>query len=378
MFYLVCKNFPRNFGFFQWNQLSTLSRKPLSSTVKIDAEKNLVSFTVNYLVKKLGFPPERAALVSKSTNFQTPEKPDSVILFLKDEGFTHDQIQLLIKEYPRFILCDPKKTLLPKIEFFRSLGFPDVEITETLCARPEILKRSLKKQLKPSFEFLKDLFSLAGKTLIPLKWYTTALCSEFQTCLVPSVEILREFGVPDNHIVTFLKIKSKTFPLSGNKFRKIVEEVKDMGFNPSRMNFVVAVHIVRGFKKSSWKKKVEVYKKWGCSEAEILEAFGKYPWCMALSDDKIMAKMEFLVSKFGLSPSDVLRQPKVTNFSLQHRIFPRSVIYQALSKKELVPKDFRFWIFLEVSEEKFLQRFVEPFQDEAPELLALYQKALPL
>ncbi|KAI8020282.1 hypothetical protein LOK49_LG04G03857 [Camellia lanceoleosa] len=82
-------------------------------------------------------------------------------------------------------------------------------------------------------------------------------------------------------------------------FRRIVEEVDKMGFNPCKLNFVLAIHLLKSISKSTWGKKVEVYKKWGWSEDEILEAFGKHPVFIIVSENKIMRVVDFFVNKIG-------------------------------------------------------------------------------
>jgi len=50
---------------------------------------------------------------------------------------------------------------------------------------------------------------------------------------------------------------------------------KENGFYPAEFNFTLAVHALRAMSKSTWMKKVEVYKKWGWSDNEVLVAFRK-------------------------------------------------------------------------------------------------------
>ena len=54
-----------------------------------------------------------------------------------------------------------------------------------------------------------------------------------------------------------------------------MEEVKERGFNPSRLMFALAVFTLRAMSKSTWERKVNVYKKWGWFEDEISLAFRK-------------------------------------------------------------------------------------------------------
>ena len=73
-----------------------------------------------------------------------------------------------------------------------------------------------------------------------------------------------------------------------------------MGFNPSTMKFAKALHVLQAMSKSTWERKVNVYQKWGLSGDQICLAFRRNTWCMAVSEDKIMRVMEFLVNKMGM------------------------------------------------------------------------------
>ncbi|CAL5415677.1 unnamed protein product [Camellia sinensis] len=130
-----------------------------------------------------------------------------------------------------------------------------------------------------------------------------------------------------------LKFMPRAFNSTSDRFRKIVNEVNKMGFNPSKLNFVLAVHAFKSMSKSTWGKKVEVYRKWGLSEDDILVSFGKYPWCMIASEHKIMRVMDFFVNKMGWESSLVARSPWFISMSFEKRIVPRCAIYQVLCRK---------------------------------------------
>ncbi|XP_059654570.1 uncharacterized protein LOC132301323 [Cornus florida] len=95
--------------------------------------------------------------------------------------------------------------------------------------------------------------------------------------VIPNIEAMREIGVPESNIVAFLTKQPQAFTPNANRFKEIVEEEKKMGFNPTKMMFGAAIHAMRGMSKSNWEKKVEVYKKWGLFEDEMLVAFVKHP-----------------------------------------------------------------------------------------------------
>ncbi|KDP26009.1 hypothetical protein JCGZ_21042 [Jatropha curcas] len=146
-----------------------------------------------------------------------------------------------------------------------------------------------------------------------------------------------------------------------------------MGLNPLVLNFVVAIHAIRGFSKSTWEKKIDIYKKWGWSKEESIMAFGKHPWCMMASEKKIMAMMDFYINKMGQDSSYIAQSPVLLSLSLEKRVMPRCSVLKFLWSKRLIRPANLLWPLL-ISEERFLCKFVTPYEEEAPHLLKLYQQ----
>ena len=76
---------------------------------------------------------------------------------------------------------------------------------------------------------------------------------------------------------------------------------------------------MRAMSKSTWEKKVEVYKKWGWTEDEILVAFNKTPWCMKASEDKINDVMDFFVNELAWQSSFVAWWQGIISMSVERR-----------------------------------------------------------
>ncbi|XP_058209230.1 transcription termination factor MTERF9, chloroplastic-like [Rhododendron vialii] len=354
--------------------------RPFSSSLaSTDQTPNRHSFTVNYLINSCGFPLEKAITASKLLNFETPEKPDSVIAFFRNHGFTNTQASNIIRNAPQVIVYNPEKTLLPKLEFFKSKGFSSADVVKILSKTPDLLRKSLENQIIPVFYFLKDLIGSEERTLSAIKRFAgRPLLVDLESRMAPNVDILREVGVPDVKVAFLLTRQPRTFMTRCDRFRQIVEEVKGMDFNPLRFNFVVAVHAMNSLSKLAWEKKFEVYKKWGLSENEILVAFGKYPWFMTKSEDKITRVMDFLVNKMGLDYLLVVKYPLFLSLSFEKRIVPRCVVYRALQAKGLIKKPNISIKMLKSTEMWFVQKVVNLAKEEAPELLKLYEEKLAL
>ncbi|KAL7210411.1 hypothetical protein ACSBR1_031882 [Camellia fascicularis] len=163
-----------------------------SSSSSLKTIPNQHSFTVNYLINSCGFPLERALSASKYVNFETPHKPDSVLAFFENHGFTKTQISILVRKLPPVIVCDPEKTLLPKLEFFKSKGVSSTDVAKILSSSPAVLKRSLENHVIPSFNFLKKLMGSEAATISAIKRSGRLLLLDLQIDVAPNIEFLRE------------------------------------------------------------------------------------------------------------------------------------------------------------------------------------------
>ncbi|THG21752.1 hypothetical protein TEA_028411 [Camellia sinensis var. sinensis] len=330
------------------------SSLPLKST-----SSNQHSFTVSYLIDSCGITPEQAQSASRYVNFKSPDRPNSVLTFLKNHGLSKTQISNVARKVPAILSYDPKKTLLPKFEFLYSIGISKADLAKAITAGPAVLKRSLENQIIPSFNFFKALLHSNTKFITAFKRYPEILTIDHKAVTIPNIEIMRQHGVPESKVVFLLTNQPRLFTVKPEEFKKTVNEVKEMGFDPSKLHFVLAVHALRSMRKSTWQRKVEVYGKWGWSEEQTIQAFGKNPWCMMASEEKIMAVMDFYVNTMGWESSRIARRPKFVSLSLEKRIVPRCSVVQVLLSKGLIDKKrLRLATLLESTESSFLEKFV--------------------
>ncbi|KAG7991375.1 hypothetical protein I3843_02G071800 [Carya illinoinensis] len=313
---LLLPSFCTQTGFLQ---CPSLSLKYISST--FDQQP----FVVSYLINTLGLSLEVVVSASKYVSFETPKKAKSILN--------------LVRRLHTVLLSDPNKTILPKIEFFASKGISSCDLAKMLSGCPDILKRSIGKQIILSFDFFKYFLQYEDKIVQAIKRFLVMLLFDLETYMVPNINTLRE-----------------------NRFREIMEEIKEMGFNPLRLKFAIAVVAFRAMSKSTWESKDEVF-----------VAFKRHPWCMMASKDKIMGVMGFFVNKMSLKPSVVFKRQSLVSLSLKKRLIPRGFGYSSFSKG-LVKKDIGISLLFRCLDEMFLRKFVMPHKEEASKLLKLYRE----
>ncbi|XP_071723082.1 uncharacterized protein [Rutidosis leptorrhynchoides] len=213
------------------------------------------SFTTAYLINSCGLSPQSAQSATKHVNFESSRNPDSVIEFLKKNGFSKTQITTLIRKYPRVLLCNSDKTLLPKLEFLRSKGFTDDKLTRSITGYPHVLHYSLEKQIIPTFEFLSDFLKSEEKACMVLQRYVRVLRLDTEKQVVPYINTLRESGVPESNIAFLIWNQPRMIGIGLDRLKEVVQEVKKLGFNPVRMSFVVAAHAFFAMSQSTWERK---------------------------------------------------------------------------------------------------------------------------
>ncbi|KAE8727595.1 Peroxin 6 isoform 1 [Hibiscus syriacus] len=179
---------------------------------------------------------ESAIAVSEKIQFQSPERPDLVLALLRNYGFSKTNNSNLIRKRPWLLLSHPHNILLPKLEFFRSIGLSSSELARTLSSETTLLTRSLENKIIPTYEFLKSVL----------------LSDEKEDCYCLETHYMR------------------------------------------KSTLVLAIHALsRKGNKLIWDKCFEVYKRWGWSKDDILSAFRKQPHSMMLSETKITKTMDY-------------------------------------------------------------------------------------
>ncbi|CAK7351295.1 unnamed protein product [Dovyalis caffra] len=334
------------------------------------------SFTVSYLVNKCGFSLKSALEASKHVDFESPDKPDSVLEVFRNHNFSKDHILNLVRRHPAVLLSKPHKTLLPKLEFFQSKGFSSPDVIKIMSSNPWIFRYSLEKHLVPAFDFFENLLQSDAVAIKAIKRAPYILNHNVES-MARIVDVLRDNGVPKKNIALLVRSKPSIMISNLEDFKKLIQEVTLMGFHRSKSQFVVAIIALRSMSKSTWDKKLDVHRRWGLSQEEILAAFVRYPCFMEVSEEKTMRVMDLFVNKLGWESSYLVKNPSISSYSLEKRLLPRALVLQFLVSKGMVEKSFRSLAFFITPEIKFKQRFIDNHA-ESTQILKFYKEKLDL
>jgi mTERF domain-containing protein len=187
-------------GFFIVKLFTSIGSLPESNQKPEEEEK--LSFAVSYLVNSCGLSTKSAIFASQSQRvlFQSPQRPDTVLNLLKENGFSNAQISQIVRIHTPVLLSDPEKTLLPKIEFLLSIGVSSSDLLILASSNPFLLKINLKRRLIPCYDFLKSVLVVDEKVLKTFKRSPQACLGDVTNTMAPNISLLRQLGAPPSAI----------------------------------------------------------------------------------------------------------------------------------------------------------------------------------
>ncbi|KAL6217279.1 hypothetical protein ACLB2K_010496 [Fragaria x ananassa] len=248
---------------------SHFGRRFISSSIIPAAQDNP---TLSYLIRSCGLSPKAATLAAHKVQLRSLEQPNSVLALLREYEFSDTQISTLVRRRPQLILANAKKTLLPKLEFFCSIGMSRLDLAKIMTYNPNLLTRSLENSLIPCYNFLKSVVISDVKVVLTLKQNSCIFLENLSKNVEPNIRLVTELGMPHSALARFIACFSKIVTRKPEFFSQLVRQVAEMGFDPGNVNFVQAM-VVLSWKKTTWRHKEEAYRRWGWSDNDILSAF---------------------------------------------------------------------------------------------------------
>ncbi|KAK7304998.1 hypothetical protein VNO77_42896 [Canavalia gladiata] len=332
------------------------------------------TFTVSYLINSCGVSPALAMKLSNRVHLKNPDIPNAVLDLLNNYGLSKTHVAKLVEKNPSVLIANAEKTLLPKLKFFHSIGVFDSDMPRILLGNPLILARSLEKCIIPRYEILRGIVLHNEKVVSILRKAPLSFTyCHIRNNVVPNIEILRQCGVPQASISILMVHFSRVVYMKHSKFVEAIKAVEEIGFNPLKITFVLAVQVLLTLSKAKRELRFQLYEGWGWDREMTLQAFRKFPNFMKLSEEMFTKKMSFLVKDMGLLSKDIAEYPPVLGYSLEKRIIPRFLVIKILVSKGLLEKNLHFSSFICLPEECFLKKFVENFPEDMPLLADVYK-----
>ncbi|XP_004517122.1 uncharacterized protein [Cicer arietinum] len=234
------------------------------------------NFTLSSFVKSCGLSPEATLKLSKRLQIKNPNSPNAVIQLLKTYGFSDSQLRSVVKKLPFLLLSNAEKTLLPKLKFFDSIGVSSTDLPKILIGNCAFLSTSLKNNLIPRYEITRSLVRNDDEVVSVMKhWSRNFYNNSMLNDSIPNIEVLRKLGLPQSSISLLVSNFPNVAFGNHSKFVESVNTVKEMGFDPLKTYFVLALQVIAKMDKETWESKLKLFEKFGWSRDICLSAHSK-------------------------------------------------------------------------------------------------------
>ncbi|EYU23212.1 hypothetical protein MIMGU_mgv1a009656mg [Erythranthe guttata] len=285
-----------------------------SSSSSSPEEQPATSPTVfDFLLHNHNFSPEAAErIASIYPRLINPEKADSVLSFLKETGFSHTQLEKIIRHRPRFLSAKAD-----------DLGFSSADICSIISNDPAILHMSVGNNIKPSLSVLKDLLGSNYNVARILKLSAWFVTSNLETTMVPNFEFLKSVGIPRDRILLLLHNYPRTFLLKPETIRRSVDKAEEMGVDRS----------------------------------------SKAPSSFVSSMVKIKKITEVILGTGKYTLSCIVKHPVCFSCSVEKRYKPRFRILGILESRNLIENWPSLGEVYILTDDKFFEKFVRPYSD---------------
>ncbi|KAI8536122.1 hypothetical protein RHMOL_Rhmol10G0231800 [Rhododendron molle] len=330
----------------------------------------------NFLIETLAFSEPKAVSISnRFSSRKSLENPHAVVQFLKQLGFSDAHVRSTIRIRPKTLFSNIDKTLKPKLQFFQDLGLTGPDLGKFISTHSRVLVSSLERTLIPFVDIIKNTLVNDENNqglirVLQCPYWATSKSELRPKC---NIAFLESCGIVGSQLSYLLKWQPWLFFISETALRDIVSRVLDMGFSVDSRLLVHAVFVVGGQSGETFRRKIDLFRTFGFSEDECMDMLRKAPRLLGASKSKLKFGMEFFLIDVKLERSVLLRQPTCLMFSMGARILPRYRVLQALKCKRLLKKEPSLLNALKFSEEKFLEKFISRFRDDAEELLVAYK-----
>jgi mTERF domain-containing protein len=258
------------------------------------------------------------------------------------------------------------------LSFSNLWACPVLKLQSFYPKQPTILVRSLEKQIIPCVQELRQILGTDENVLKAIKAGYGLIQANVEKVLKPNLMMLIRRGVPQSLALKLFFLGPQSLLMNTYRFSEIVSEVMKLGFDPNKLQFVIAIRSM-AMTKTLWEQKVEAYRSFGLSKIEIYSAFKRQPLFMATSKKKIKKSMGFFVNKLKIKPSLVSKNPILIQFSLEKRIIPRCSVLQLLISKRLIKEDTSIFHAIRMTENKFVEKLVSKYQNEVPDVVRVHQ-----
>jgi mTERF domain-containing protein, mitochondrial len=322
----------------------------------------------DYLVANCGLSRAQATKASKIlSHLKSPSKPNAVLAFLAGLGLSTTEVATVVAGDPRFLCADVGKNLGPRLVELSELGLSRAEIARLILISQSSFRRSVHRR---NLEFWISVFGSLEDLLRVLKVNNSLLNIDLEKVAKPNLAFLQRCGISATDFRYRFMLRMLT--RSPKHLEEALERVDEFGVSRTSWVFPNALALFAILSREKLTMNIQMFEKLGWSRDDIALALSRSPQILGLTEERVRRNFEFLVGEVGLEIPYIARRPVLMMCSLERRLLPRHCLLDILKARGLLNAKYAFYSIAVIGNEKFLQRFVYPYEKSVRGLTAAY------
>ncbi|CAN1184871.1 Transcription termination factor MTERF8, chloroplastic [Linum perenne] len=346
-----------------------------SKLAQVSSTTTSTSALFECLIETFKFPKTQAlSIAARFPPLKSSQKPQALFIYFRNLGFSHSHIQLAVFRRPQILFANIDKNLKPKIQHFHNLGHEGSRLGLLVARLPALLTASLKKRLGPRLQTLQNIASQydLAKGVERCCW---VLVKYPESRLLSNIALLQSCGIVGSQLSMLFRMQPRIFLSEESRLRDLVSRTLDFGFSVKSRMFVHGLYTVSGRSCITLERKFAIFSSYGFSKEECMEMFRKAPVLLRFSEEKLKFGMDFYLNTVKLTKNVVVYRPVLLMYSMKDRVVPRYHVLRAVESKGLLEKKKKpnLCTVLSLTNDRFLEKFVCKYLDDAEELFMVYK-----
>uniref|UniRef100_A0ACD6AJT4 Uncharacterized protein n=1 Tax=Avena sativa TaxID=4498 RepID=A0ACD6AJT4_AVESA len=358
--------------FFSTSHIHNRSLSPLFSLHRLLASTAPVSpepFAVeDYLVTACGLSRPKARKAStRLSHLKSPDRIDAVLALLSALGISRPGIAAIVATDPQFLCADVEKNLAKRVVELTDLGLKRSQIARLIPIARSTFRTS---SLAGNLGFWLPVFGSFDKLVAAIKVNGGLLGSDLEKIAKPNLALLQQCGIDIRQFSgTYV---SRVLTRQPEQVQKAVSYIDKLGVPRNSLMFRYALMAFAAQSQEILDKKLGIFEMLGWSQEDVLIAVRKMPVILTMSEERLRKNLDFLTKDVGLEIPYITRRPVLVMYSHERRLLPRHSLLNILNAKGLLHPDLDFYSAVALTDKKFLDKFVHPYEKSIPGLAVTY------
>ncbi|KAK9147136.1 hypothetical protein Sjap_007039 [Stephania japonica] len=295
-------------------------------------------------------------VLSSQSDERQPIKSSSDLF--RECGCSESEVSRIFHRQPSLLRTD-LGILESKLTLLKSLGLTGSDLVKIINCRPRFLATRIGRGLDDRIGFLESLFGSRQTLLKAIIRNPSLLNYDLNNRIRKTVSLYEDLGVGREDLVLLLLSRPTLIPRSS--------------LNDDKLDYIAAPA-----SPPTPKCTISNLERFGFSNAEVMGLFGRSPFVLTLSVDKVQRNMTFVIGTMKLAARLVLDYPFLLYNNLESLLRPRFMVAERIRLMGLQPQIKGPVLFraLRMTESRFVKAFLQCHGgDVGKDLMQFYANA---